>query len=180
MFDVYKVHVSLTPSAQTTKHVRITTALTHVPRLVDKVLIVEHKTTSPFADVQEEIQAIHFRRVDDLPKMRSAKLVVPTLIAKWVQTIHLSANANRTMSAIRCKDVDVNVKHLETALSLRNANVSNACPSVGRMLVVKMQIARLETTGLSVPALLISLGMDLLDVIQNVQNMTIVHKTRLV
>ena len=41
-----------------------------------------------------------------------------------------------------------------------------------------MQIARLETTGLSVPALLISLGMDLLDVIQNVQNMTIAHKTR--
>ena len=75
------------------------------------------------------------RRVDDLPKMRSAKLVVPTLIAKWVQTIHLSANANRTMSAIRCKDVDVNVKHLETALSLRNANVSNACPSVGRMVI---------------------------------------------
>ena len=139
--------------------------------------------------------------------MRSAKLVVPTLIAKWVQTIHLSANASRTMSAIRCKDVDVNVKHLETALSLRNANVSNACPSVGRMVIdflfsfndwqliiyrvdqledlslflqlaVRMQIVRLETTGPSVHALLISLGMDLLDVIQNVQNMTIVHKTR--
>merc|ERR1711936_482202 len=106
------------------------------------------------------------------------KLVVPTLIAKWVQMIRLSANANRTMSAIHCKDVDVNVKHLETALSLRNANVSNACPSVGRMLAVRMQIVRLETTGLSVPALLISLGMVLLDVIQNAQNMTIVHKTR--
>ena len=57
----YQVHVSLTPSAQTTKHVRITIVLTHVLRLVDKVLIVELKTTSPFADVQEEIQAIHFR-----------------------------------------------------------------------------------------------------------------------
>ena len=67
--------------------------------------------------------------------MRSAKLVVPTLIAKWVQTIRLSANASRTMSAIRCKDVDVNVKHLETALSLRNANVLNACPSVERMVI---------------------------------------------
>ena len=61
---LYQVHVSPTPSAQTTKHVRITTALTHVPRLVDKVLIVEHKTTSPFADVQEEIQAIHSRSVE--------------------------------------------------------------------------------------------------------------------
>ena len=57
----YQVHVSLTPSAQTTKHVRITIVLTHVLRLVDKVLIVELRTTSPFADVQEEIQAIHFR-----------------------------------------------------------------------------------------------------------------------
>ena len=61
---LYQVHVSPTPSAQTTKHVRITTVLTHVPRLVDKALIVEHKTTSPFADVQEEIQAIHFRSVE--------------------------------------------------------------------------------------------------------------------
>ena len=60
----YQVHVSPTPSAQTTKHVKITTALTHVPRLVDKVLIVEHKTTLPFADVQEEIQATHFRSVE--------------------------------------------------------------------------------------------------------------------
>ena len=67
--------------------------------------------------------------------MRSAKLVVPTPIAKLVKMIRLSANANRTMSAIHCKDVDVNVKHLETALSLRNANVLNACPSVERMVI---------------------------------------------
>ena len=67
--------------------------------------------------------------------MRSAKLVVPTPIAKLVKMIRQSVNANKTMSAIHCKDVDVNVKHLETALSLRNANVSNACPSVGRMVI---------------------------------------------
>ena len=67
--------------------------------------------------------------------MRSAKLVVPTPIAKLVKMIRLSANANKTMSAIHCKDVDVNVKHQETALSLRNANVLNACPSVERMVI---------------------------------------------
>ena len=67
--------------------------------------------------------------------MRSAKLAAPTLIAKLVKMIRLSANANKTMSAIHCKDVDVNVKHQETALSLRNANVSNACPSVERMVI---------------------------------------------
>jgi len=65
--------------------------------------------------------------------MRSAKLVVPTPIAKLVKMIRLSANANKTMSAIHCKDVDVNVKHQETALSLRNANVSNAYPCVEKM-----------------------------------------------
>lgn len=74
----------------------------------------------------------------------------------------------------------MNVKHQETALSLRNANVSNAYPSVERMLAVRMPIARHGTTGLSVPALPIFLGMDILDVIQNVQNMMIAHKTRLV
>ena len=41
-----------------------------------------------------------------------------------------------------------------------------------------MPIARHETTGLSVPALPISLVMDILDVTQNVQNMTTAHKTR--
>ena len=67
--------------------------------------------------------------------MKSAKLVVPTLIAKLVQMIRPSANANKTMSEIHCKDVDVNVKHQETALSLRNVNVLNVCPSVERMVI---------------------------------------------
>ena len=67
--------------------------------------------------------------------MRSAKLVALTLIAKLVKMIRLSVNANKTMSAIHCKDVDVNVKHQEIALSLRNANVLNACPSVERMVI---------------------------------------------
>jgi len=180
MSVVYKVHASLMPSVQTTKHVRITTVLTHAQRLVDKGLIVEHKIMLPFVDAQEETQATLSRRVDDLPKMRSAKLAAPTLIAKLVKMIRLSANANKTMSEIHCKDVDVNVKHQETALSLRNANVSNAYPCVEKMLVVRMPIARQGTTGLSVPALPIFLGMDILDVIQNVQNMMIAHKTRLV
>lgn len=180
MSVVYKVRASLIPSVLTTKHVRITTVLTHAQRLVDKGLIVEHKIMLPFVDAQEETQATLSRRVDDLPKMRSAKLVVPTLIAKLVKMIRLSANANKTMSAIHCKDAGVNVKHQETALSLRNANVSNAYLCVDRMLAVRMQIVRLETTVLSVPALLISLAMDLLDVTQNVQNMTIAHKNKLV
>ena len=67
--------------------------------------------------------------------MRSAKLVVPTPIAKLVKMIRQSVNANKTMSAIHCKDADVNVKHQETALSLRNANVLNACPSAERMVI---------------------------------------------
>jgi hypothetical protein len=180
MSVVYKVHASPMPSVQTTKHVRITTVLTHAQRLVGKGLIVEHKIMLPFVDAQEETQATLSRRVDDLPKMRSAKLVVLTLIAKLVKMIRLSVNANKTMSAIHCKGVDVNVKHQEIALSLRNANVLNACPSVERMFAVRMPIARHGTTGLRVPALPISLGMDILDVIQNVQNMTTAHKTRLV
>jgi len=55
--NINQVHASLMPSVQTTKHVRITTVLTHAQRLVDKGLIVEHRTTLPFVDAQGETQA---------------------------------------------------------------------------------------------------------------------------
>ena len=46
-------------NAQTMKLVKITTVLTHVSHLVDKVQIVELKTMLQFADAQEEILEIH-------------------------------------------------------------------------------------------------------------------------
>ena len=62
--NINQVHASLMPSVQTTKHVRITTVLTHAQRLVDKGLIVEHKIMLPFVDAQEETQATLSRSFD--------------------------------------------------------------------------------------------------------------------
>ena len=64
--NINQVHASLMPSVQTTKHVRITTVLTHAQRLVDKGLIVEHKIMLPFVDAQEETQATLSRSFDVL------------------------------------------------------------------------------------------------------------------
>ena len=64
LLNINQVHASLMPSVQTTKHVRITTVLTHAQRLVDKGLIVEHKIMLPFVDAQEETQATLSRSFD--------------------------------------------------------------------------------------------------------------------
>ena len=62
--NINQVHASLMRSVLTTKHVRITTVLTHAQRLVDKGLIVEHKIMLPFVDAQEETQATRSRSFD--------------------------------------------------------------------------------------------------------------------
>lgn len=84
------------------------------------------------------------------------------------------------MLETHCKVVDENVNLQETALNLKNASNSNVYLFAEKELVVKMLTARQGTTELNAHALPISLVMDIPDVIQNVQNMTIVPETRLV
>jgi len=139
--------------------------------LVDLVRIVKSITMLLFVDVQEGSLEIHSRVAVNLPRMKSVRLVEPTLTVKWDLMIGLFADVRKITLETLSKDVEENVIVVETVLLNKSVFNSNVWLLVVKEPVEKMPIVKPETTELNVHALQISWEIPTLDVTPNVLDM---------
>jgi len=120
--------------------------------LVDQVLIAESITMLLFVCVPEASLAVLSRAVESLQKMRFARNVVQTLIAKLDQTIYLFVDVKKITSGILLQVVVENVKLTAIVVHRNNVLNSDVLQLVVKELVEKMPIVLPETTDLNVHA----------------------------
>lgn len=151
--DVLEEIVFLILSAEIIKLVKNIDVWTLVNHHVVLELLVMLKTMWLFADVQEVLRVILSKVAVNLPKMKFAKLVVPTLIVKSDKMIGQFVDVKKIILETLSKDADENVIVAEIVQLNKNVYNSNVLLLVEKELVVKMQTVKPEITELNVHAL---------------------------
>jgi len=113
------------PNVAIIRPVKITNVLILVNYLVDRERIVKSIIMWLFVDALEDSLEILSKVVDDLLKMRFARLVVPTLTVKWVRMIGQSVVAKKITSETHCKDVAGNAKPIVIVAHPNNVHNSS-------------------------------------------------------